>query len=159
MVETISFGRPVLPPDVGAFSEGETRAGAVGGAVAGRLEARRDRRAPGGLDADDQRRVRQLDDRLQLALGQAGRDRLRDAPSFQAASVASKNSMPFGSPMVTKSPGADTQLRVRAGEPVGAPVELRAGDGPALVRDRGPVGARQRPVRSAPPRATSPQGS
>ena len=75
---TISFGRPVLPPEVGAFHA----LAAFGGSGASEsvgigLEPGRDAGATLGVEADDERGIGELDDRLELGAGEAGRDRLR----------------------------------------------------------------------------------
>jgi hypothetical protein len=73
--DTMSLGRPVDPPDVGAFHAGDTDVGegavveVVGRPVPERQAAPVPERAL--VHADDRRRVGELDDRLELGSRQA----------------------------------------------------------------------------------------
>ncbi len=74
---TISFGRPVLPPEVGAFhafaafgGSGASESSGSGSNPAAHTGA------PFGLEPDHERGVGELDDRVELGAGEAGRDRL-----------------------------------------------------------------------------------
>ena len=105
-VATMSFGRPVLPPEVGALNAAAITAGSgsadsdgSGSKPAG-TAAR-----PGASDGSTPTTSEELASSTMALRSTAGsRDEIGCgvAPSFQTATVASKNSMPFGSPMVTK---------------------------------------------------------
>src|SRR5207245_805065 len=97
--------RPVLPPDVGALNDAATS----GGNASERTDSSGSKPAGivvrPGVSAGSTPTTREGLARLTIALHSAA-GRREDigwgvAPSFQAASVASRNSMPFGRPIVT----------------------------------------------------------
>ena len=138
---TISFGRPVLPPDVGAFhADGDLHRQRGVGEL-------RVRREPGGdadpsrrLQSDDQRRIGQLHDGLELEAGELGAhrrgrgaelpDRDRGLEPLDAVRQADGHERV----VLHAEPG------VGPGEPVRVRVELGPGDGPVGVGEGGGVG-------------------
>ena len=107
--DTISFGRPVLPPDVGAFSDAAMRGSS------GPLDRLGSGSKPSGTDglppASSRSTPTSRDGSASsmIAWRSTGGSRCEIgcgvAPTFQVAIVASTNSIPFGSPIVTKLSG------------------------------------------------------
>jgi len=103
----MSFGRPVLPPDVGALNDAPTTAGsgwdgrdASGSKPAGTVA--RPGASDGSTPTTSAGFARSMIARRSPA-GSRDETGCGVAPSFQAATVASKNSMPFGRPIVTNA--------------------------------------------------------
>jgi hypothetical protein len=108
-VATISLGRPVLPPEVGAFHEPGTTegSGSSASAASGSNPAGAAGR-PGTSDGSTPTTsAGSASSRIarRSAAGSRAEMGWGVAPSFQAAMVASKNAMPLGSAIVTKLSG------------------------------------------------------
>ena len=108
-VATMSFGRPVLPPEVGAFHEDAIAGGSAsserpgsGSKPAGRLA-----RPPASASSTPTTRLGSASAMIasRSARGSLAETGCGVAPTFHAAITASKNAMPFGSPIVTKESG------------------------------------------------------
>ena len=111
----MSFGRPVLPPDVGALNDaaidggsGSDDSDASGSKPAGTVG--RPGASDGSTPTTSEGFARSMIARRSAA---GSRDEIGCgvAPSFHAAIAASKNSMPFGSPMVTNESGVTPSAR------------------------------------------------
>ena len=106
---TISLGRPVLPPEVRAFHEPGTTGGSASSAsvtsgsnpagTAGRPGTSAGSTPTTSAGSASSRIVRRSEAGSRAEMGWGV------APSFQAAMVASKNAMLFGSAIVTKLSG------------------------------------------------------
>ncbi len=111
----MSFGRPVLPPDVGALKD----APISGGNGSDDSDASGWNRPeivvrPGVSDGSTPTTSEGFARSMIARRSAAGsRDEIGCgvAPSFHTASTASKNSMPFGRPMVTNESGVTPRLR------------------------------------------------
>src|SRR5215472_7268078 len=104
-VATISFGRPVLPPEVGALKDAAAAGGsgpdasdASGSKLAGTVfrPGASDGSTPTTSDGFASSMIA-----LRSAVGSRDEIGCGVAPAFQVATTASKNSMPLGSPIVT----------------------------------------------------------
>ncbi len=71
--DTMIFGRPVLPPDVGALNAGAMRSGRIGSSLAS---------ASGSIGRDHERRLHERHDLVALAFGQPRGDRLWRGPEL-----------------------------------------------------------------------------
>ena len=100
---TMSLGRPVLPPDVGAFHAAATFTGS------GASDSSGSGVKPAGIQVRPgaSRPTTRLGSASSTIASSSSRGSLAEtgagvAPSFQAAIAASNHSIPFGRPMVTK---------------------------------------------------------
>ena len=140
----MSFGRPVEPPEVGAFHAGDVTSGSgssdscgIGQVAGGQCPA-----APGKLrgHADHQGGIRQFEDRLQLPRGQLGRDRLGDGADLPARSEGDEPLDRVGESdrdhvAFPGAPGSHV-----AGQAIGRRLELRSGQARRTAGDGGPFG-------------------
>ena len=144
LVSRISFGRPVLPPDVIALPRIRHRVERGSPRVRRGVQPRQARRAGmvGGIDADDQRGCGQLDDPVELALRQSRRHRLRrraDLPRTRSSRRGTRRE--FGSAIMTMSPGPTPSAGERLARCRSRVVSSSARVTVAvLVGDRGMVG-------------------
>src|SRR5918997_1969583 len=106
--DTISFGRPVEPPDVGAFQAGDTASGSglVSVPAGGRCPSGSQVRPPTTSAAPPMTTAGSASSTM-ASISRGGSLALTGwgtAPSFQAAAMATYQSVEFGSAMVTMSP-------------------------------------------------------
>src|SRR5262245_44475536 len=101
----MSFGRPVLPPDVGALNDAPISAGnGSDDSVASGWKPPRIAVRPGASDGSTPTTSDGLARSMiarRSAAGSRDETGCGVAPSFQVAITASKKAMPFGNPMVT----------------------------------------------------------
>src|SRR3954462_14977342 len=103
--DRISFGRPVLPPDVGAFHDEATASGSgLASYEDGSNPADRHRR-PGSSKPTSRLGSASSTTAASSASGSREETGCGVAPSFQMAAQATKYSTPFGRPIVTRSSG------------------------------------------------------
>ena len=152
---TISFGRPVEPPEVGAFHDGEVTSGRGASSSEGAARSPAGRQArPGsrsGFDADHDLRVGELDDGLQLGVGQPVRHGLRDGADLPRRGgrhepldrVRQRDRHHVAEP--------DATLLQVAGQPVGRRLEPGPRDRVVAAGDQHPVGIRRGQI-GEPPR-------
>ena len=127
----MSLGRPVEPPDVIAFHGFEIASGE------GRVVETVDRDRLPHHDT----RLRQLDDRVELARREPGRDGLRCRAELRARrSTVATNSTEFGNAIVTRSPGCTPWSCSARAVRFASDSSSRTGDGAVLVGDREMVG-------------------
>ena len=103
----MSFGRPVEPPEVGAFQAGDVTSGSGVSSTDGWARSRPAGsfvRAPIRIDAHDDLRVGELDDLAQLGVREPVRHRLGDRSTFQDAAAVTYQAIEFGRAIVTMSP-------------------------------------------------------
>ena len=155
----MTFGRPVLPPEVMARTWRGTSVGERRVAVLrARLEARRQRGPVVALAlgrADHERRARRLDDRAPLELRQARRHRVRrraEAPDREARLVELAPVRQRDRDEVARRRTPSALVRPR--QPVRPPVELPPRASLALAPDRDPPRLPLRPDRPSPARTT-----
>ena len=142
---TISLGRPVEPPDVGAFHAGLTTSGSSssGGTSAAGWATHRDRLAAGQLavlEHDDHRWVGQVDDARQLSLGESPAHRLgrgADLPAADRGDEPLDRAGQHDRHEVAGPPRPPSRSTV--GHPVAPPLELGPGHGEVGARDGGSV--------------------
>ena len=152
---TMSFGRPVEPPEVGAFHAGDVRSGCGSSAFGARprswarssagTPARRTRpRPPRGPPADrPARRWRPAPARAGVTTPAEGWRR-----ASSAATSATNHSTELGRAMVTMSPGTTPSAASSWANRSARRLELGAGHALVAAGDRGPVGC-GRDARSA----------
>ncbi len=96
------LGRPVLPPDVGALSDGPTTVGSGPSASAGSARNPTGTAGhPAGANPTTSAGATTSRIAASSRAGSRGDTGCGTAPSFQTASAASTNAIPLGRPIVT----------------------------------------------------------
>ena len=147
-VATMSFGRPVLPPEVGALNDGsDHRRQRIGRQRRIRLEAGGDGRPARRLrrvDADDERGVCELDDGAALDGRQPRRDRLRRGAELPDGDGRLEELDAVRQPDGDEGIARDAEIGIRAGQAVRARFHLGAGARFPLTGERGSIGVEGR---------------
>jgi hypothetical protein len=105
----MSFGRPVLPPDVGALNDVATAGGS--GSAGSDASGSKPAGSVGRPDASEGSTPTTSEGLARSTMARRSAPGSREeigcgvAPSFHAAIAASKKAIPFGSPMVTSESG------------------------------------------------------
>ena len=142
--DTMSFGRPVDPPEVGAFQAGEVTSGrgSSGRSGSGRYPAGSVRRPSASSGGTPMTTDGSASSRIASSsrAGQLGRHRLRDGADLPAGREGDE---PFDRVGEGDRDHVARPMHLRqkvAGKPVGRGFELRSGDALLAAGDRRPVG-------------------
>src|SRR5689334_15192111 len=101
--DRISFGRPVLPPDVGAFHDAAAASGSGASSYPPASNPAGTLRRPASSSPTSSGGSARSTTAASSAGGSLAETGCGVAPSFQMAAHAMKYSTPFGRPMVTRS--------------------------------------------------------